>query len=92
MHFDQTLLDAAPEVGVDETQRDAKFRSQPALRHRTIPLDRFQKAENNLDVLVVLLLSGAGYAEPLLHPFFYGVHTMNVKPTVHAVNKAMILK
>ena len=53
--LDEALLDAAFEVGVDETKRDAEFGRDSALRTRTVRFHRTQQAENDAFVLMLRL-------------------------------------
>ena len=88
--FDIALLDAALEVGVDETKRDAEFGGDPPLRLGAVPLDGFQKTQHDLGFLEVAALRLTGHRLPLLQVRFYGVHVVNVKTIVHRMNMAAL--
>jgi hypothetical protein len=60
--FHQALLDAALEVGVDESEGDPEFRGQTPLRLPAVALDRLQQFQH--DALVVLVLDGIGHLPP----------------------------
>ena len=45
--LDEPLLDASPEVGVDQPERDTKLGSQSPLRLPAIALDRVEEAEHD---------------------------------------------
>ena len=56
-NLDIALLDAALQVGIDQTKRDAELGSQPPLRLSAIPLDQFQKPQHDLGFLEAAALS-----------------------------------
>lgn len=66
--LDQPLLDASPQIGVDQAQRDAKLGGKPPLRLPAIALHRIEQIEQDALVLGPIILGSLKHEDPLAHP------------------------